>query len=229
MEWLPSVIQAHKQASQGQKPWVTVSRPVGGILSTLLRGLGGHPSERSTWGRCSRRNTGRAAQSSCLTLLRVGFTEPSGSPRALVRSYRTVSPLPVRRPGAPPSAVCFLWHCPAGRPDWPLASTLPYGVPTFLDPTPVEGVTSFRNEPRPPGRLTVDLMFSQTGGSFPALSQPRSSLSPWHLLPQCPRPDLKDRSGQRYRSASSTVGSIVPFVRRSRASCGCRGRSGPSR
>src|ERR1035437_7876756 len=71
MEWLPSVIQAHKQASQGQKPWVTVSRPVGGILSTLLRGLGGHPSERSTWGRCSRRNTGRAAQSSCLTLVRV--------------------------------------------------------------------------------------------------------------------------------------------------------------
>ena len=28
---------------------------------------------------------------------------------------------------------CFLWHFPAGRPDWPLASTLPYGVPTFLD------------------------------------------------------------------------------------------------
>jgi len=31
-----------------------------------------------------------------------------------------------------PSAVCFLWHFPAGRPDWPLASTLPYGAPTFL-------------------------------------------------------------------------------------------------
>src|SRR5207244_448227 len=27
----------------------------------------------------------------------MGFTEPSGSPRMLVRSYRTVSPLPVRR------------------------------------------------------------------------------------------------------------------------------------
>jgi hypothetical protein len=27
-----------------------VSRPVGGILSTLRRGWGGHPSERSTWG-----------------------------------------------------------------------------------------------------------------------------------------------------------------------------------
>ena len=36
-------------------------------------------------------------------------------------------------PGGP-SAVCFLWHFPAGHPDWPLASTLPYGAPTFLGP-----------------------------------------------------------------------------------------------
>jgi hypothetical protein len=47
-----------------------------------------------------------------------------------------------------PSAVCSLWHFPAGRPDWPLASTLPCGAPTFLDSMP-------RLEPRPPGRLTV--------------------------------------------------------------------------
>jgi hypothetical protein len=32
-----------------------------------------------------------------------------------------------------PSAVCSLWHCPASHLDWPLASTLPCGVPTFLD------------------------------------------------------------------------------------------------
>ena len=40
--------------------------------------------------------------SPCSALLRVGFTEPPGSPRVLVRSYRTVSPLPVRSrfPGA---------------------------------------------------------------------------------------------------------------------------------
>ena len=41
--------------------------------------------------------------SPCLTLLPMGFTEPPGSPRVLVRSYRTVSPLPVRV--ASPSAV----------------------------------------------------------------------------------------------------------------------------
>ena len=34
--------------------------------------------------------------SPCLALLPVGFAEPPGSPRVLVRSYRTVSPLPVR-------------------------------------------------------------------------------------------------------------------------------------
>src|SRR5581483_7435247 len=94
--------------------------------------------------------------SPCLALLRVGFTEPPGSPRALVRSYRTVAPLPVRRP-APvdrprpwPSAVSFLWHCPAGRPDWVLPSTLPYGVRTFLGPVvPVRG----RPAGSPPGSM----------------------------------------------------------------------------
>jgi len=64
-----------------------------------------------------------------LALLRVGFAKPPGSPRTLVRSYRTVSPLPNRSP-----AVCFLWHFPADHSDWLLASTLPCGAPTFLDP-----------------------------------------------------------------------------------------------
>ena len=55
-----------------------------------------------------------------LALLRVGFTEPSRSPETLVVSYTTVSPLPRSR-----GAVCFLWHCPAGHPGLPLATTLP--------------------------------------------------------------------------------------------------------
>src|SRR5207253_2439425 len=86
---------------------------------------GCHPSTRTT------RDIGRVTRP-CLALLRVGFAEPPGSPRALVRSYRTVSPLPVGP--EPPSAVCSLLHFPAGHPDWPLASTLPCGAPTFLDP-----------------------------------------------------------------------------------------------
>ena len=37
------------------------------------------------------------ARTLCLALLRAGFAEPAGSPRLLVRSYRTVSPLPRRQ------------------------------------------------------------------------------------------------------------------------------------
>src|SRR6202022_1970606 len=84
-----------------------------------------------------------------LALLRVGFAEPPGSPRALVRSYRTVSPSPDPGLAARPSAVCSLWHCPAGRPDWLLASTVPYGVRTFLGPVePVRGRPA--DSPPPP-------------------------------------------------------------------------------
>ncbi len=105
-------------------------------------------------------DAGRAAHAPCSTLLRVGFTEPTGLPRSLVRSYRTVSPLPVPDREVGPSAVCSLWHCPAGRPDWPLTSTLPYGVPTFLDPI-LPDATCFREaEPRPPSRLTVAPMLA---------------------------------------------------------------------
>jgi hypothetical protein len=53
-----------------------------------------------------------------LALLRVGFAEPPGSPRALVRSYRTVSPLPVLPGGSHRrSALCgtFLRVTPTGR------------------------------------------------------------------------------------------------------------------
>jgi hypothetical protein len=59
---------------------------------------GGHPSVRST------RKTRTGRPSSCSTLLRVGFTEPTPSPTPLVRSYRTVSPSPVACQACP-SAV----------------------------------------------------------------------------------------------------------------------------
>ncbi len=84
-----------------------------------------------------------------LTLLRVGFTEPIRSPGPLVVSYTTVSPLPLRgldaRPARRPShvdlgtAVCSLWHFPAGHPGWLLATTLPCGARTFLGAPPVSG------------------------------------------------------------------------------------------
>ena len=85
----------------------------------------------------------RRSDRTLLTLLRVGFAEPRRSPAALVVSYTTVSPLP---PCRSTTAVCSLWHCPAGHPGWVLPTTLPCGVRTFLDRAP-------RGAPRPPGRL----------------------------------------------------------------------------
>jgi hypothetical protein len=67
-------------------------------------------------------------------LLQVGFTEPAPSPGPLVRSYRTVSPLPAAAVSGRPLAVCFLLHFPWARAPWGLPSTLPYGVRTFLWP-----------------------------------------------------------------------------------------------
>ena len=74
--------------------------------------------------------------------------------RPLVRSYRTVSPLP---PCSRRAAVCSLWHCPAGRPDWRLASTLPCGGRTFLDPG--------EPGPRPPSRLPLPGQYATRNGA----------------------------------------------------------------
>ncbi len=114
---------------------VTVSRPVGGILSSSRRSLGGHPSERPTWGTLPLR---RRASSPFPTLglapggvYRAGGVTPAAG--ALLPHPFTLT---CADPEGPPSAVSFLWHCPAGLPDWPLASTLLCGVPTFLDTIP---------------------------------------------------------------------------------------------
>src|SRR5580700_406244 len=84
-----------------------------------------------------------------VTLLRVGFTEPPGSLRALVVSYTTVSPLPLAGPKPGPGAVCSLWHCPAGHPGSALPTTLPCGARTFLTGPCQHGPA------RPPGRLAL--------------------------------------------------------------------------
>ena len=104
---------------------------------------------------------------SYLVLLRVGFSLPRTSPSGRcaltlspVARGRTFSPLP-RQAGA----VYFLWHCPCRpdpsphwleRPDrpWPLASTLPCGVRTFLS---VLGKPEKRAIARPARRSTSSM------------------------------------------------------------------------
>jgi hypothetical protein len=118
---------------------------VGGILSSLRRDLGDHPSMRSTWG-LPLRVKGRAGRPyPTLDLAPGGVCRADSVTRtagALLPHRFTLTC--ARRTS--PSAVCSLLHFPAGRPDWPLASTLPCGAPTFLSLSP-----SFDHRPRPPG------------------------------------------------------------------------------
>jgi len=146
---------------------VVASRPVRRILFGTLRSVGGHPSRPAIARRLQRPTRGRTGGPPfpCSALLRMGFTEPSGSPRMLVRSYRTVSPLPVRRlpRRTSPSAVCSLLHFPAGHPDWALPSILPCGVRTFLGriTTPKSG--SVRGHPADSPPLSIQSLAAVDG------------------------------------------------------------------
>ena len=105
------------------------------------RGSSGHPSTDAVARPPAAYPGTRAGrpQVPCLALLRVGFTEPPGSPGALVVSYTTVSPLPVpvrdRTPGGLFSVAlsCGLprvgvTHHPALRsPDVPRATCVTRG------------------------------------------------------------------------------------------------------
>ncbi len=86
-----------------------------------------------------------------------------------------------------PSAVCSLLHCPAGHPDWPLASTLPCGAPTFLDP------------PRRTARRTATTRPTRRHGESPTHAGSRASggrPGSLHAWPEVVRP----------RSSGSTSG-----------------------
>ena len=97
--------------SGGEAPWTVIY--LGDTLPCRSSGLPGDSAGR--------------VNIPCLTLLRARFTERIASPRPLVVSYTTVSPLPGRAP-----AVCSLWHCLADHSGWELPTALPYGARTFL-------------------------------------------------------------------------------------------------
>ena len=109
-------------------------------MAIHLSGLPGEPSLSGG---------GRAAHFPRLALLRVGFTEPAGSPSALVRSYRTVSPLPVRtRRPAIGGFLSVALSC--GSPRLAVSQHPALWSPDLPRHDPAE-----RSVPRPPGRLTV--------------------------------------------------------------------------
>ena len=92
---------------------------------------------------------GRAALERTLSELAPGGVyqaDPvTGAAGGLLHHRFTLAAAPAGRSRRFAVAVCSLWHCPAGHPGWPLATTAPCGARTFLggDFSPT----------RPPGRL----------------------------------------------------------------------------
>src|SRR3990172_10656857 len=172
--------------------------PLGGRLpgrsSGLTRGLrAGHPSPP------------RGGSPSYSALHRVGFAEPARSPGPLVRSYRTVSPLP-----RPPrdrriaAAVCFLWRCPWGCPPWTLSSTLPCGARTFLRPLAKPATI------RRPLAPTLNYTAERAGGGDAGFEQD-AERSCWGLavalapVRSAPSAGLVDDSGLVVEDAAATL------------------------
>ena len=134
--------------------------------------MGDHPSVRPTW-ECPR--TGRPLPFRPCS----GWGLPSrpGHPGRWCALTAPFHPhlCPDSRREPRPSAVCSLWHFPAGRPDWPLASILPCGAPTFLSETP------WGETPRSPGRLTVP---SSVAGQGTWSNGNSITTFPWRIGPR---------------------------------------------
>ena len=121
------------------------SRPVSRVLSTLAGRTIIHlgPASPPASSDLPGPGAGRAI-GSLFGLAPGGVCPAAPVARDAVRSYRTISPLPV--PVARPSAVYFLWHFPSARAAQALPGALPCGARTFLRPV----------ERRSSGRLPPD-------------------------------------------------------------------------
>src|SRR5699024_1185446 len=99
----PGARRGREQAQAGAPGDGRMSRPVRRVLSRTARGPVAAIHLRRTLPHASSdlpgSSGGQPSNTSCLVLLRVGFTQPHRSPGALVVSYTTVSPLPPGGPG----------------------------------------------------------------------------------------------------------------------------------
>ena len=121
----------YRRLPLAREPWF--SKPVSRILFYAAICLGSvlpHFSSSLPEGRASNPNT-----PSYLALHRVGFTWQTchhASGALLPHLFALTRQCSEATPRATEHAVCFLWHLPAGFPDWALPSTLLCGVRTFL-------------------------------------------------------------------------------------------------
>ena len=106
------------------------------------------------------------------------------------------------------SAVCFLWHCPAGHPGLPLTTTLPCGVRTFLGGGPKAADATAR--PTRPSRTIVRV------DAWPTSLDAAMDLFSDAALPARRRP----RRGHGQRRRRRRLAHHVPRADRGRAAAG---------
>src|SRR6478609_2532278 len=102
------------------------------------RGSSGHPSTDAVADALQQptRTLGRAALKRVLSGLAPGgvyLAFPVTREAGGLLHHRFTLTCP-SRPEPEMQAVCFLWHWPAGYPEWALPTTLPCGARTFLEP-----------------------------------------------------------------------------------------------
>ncbi len=140
-------------ASRQSKDCQTACKPG----SVPPRGGDGHSSGTSVAGRLARPTRATGAETRLpretrgapplFGLAPGGVCPATAVAGGAVRPYRTVSPLPPVRHAGTGLAVCFLWHCPWGRPRRALPGTVFPWSPDFPHPAPRGG------KARPSGRL----------------------------------------------------------------------------
>jgi hypothetical protein len=138
----------------------------------------------------TRDSDGAGSSSSLFGLAPGGVYRATPVTRSAVRSYRTLSPLPVL-PGEP-SAVCSLLHFPSPFDARALPGTLPCGARTFLD-------TLRCRDPHSPPCFTTRTTCPGEDSNLHAVSGTRSLVwpvyqfqhlgDPTFVLPACSRED----------------------------------------
>jgi hypothetical protein len=142
------------------RPVVTVSRPVGGVLSSASRRLGGHPSVRSTWGCRLAAAAGPAVPLFDLApggVYRAARVTP-GAGALLPHRFTLACGPPVAGTAHRRSVLCgtVLRVTPTGSRQHPAlwSPDLPRRRPRSPGPAP-----------RPPGRLTVALQYRRSAAT----------------------------------------------------------------
>jgi hypothetical protein len=166
----PTCFGARRDVRTGAE-WSARNKPSSVPLRGRIIPLG--PSSPTASSSLPGTQTARAAPRPLFGLAPDGVCRATSVTSGPVRSYRTLSPLPV--PLARPSAVCFLWHFPSSLDARVLPGTLPFGARTFLQQPKLPAILTRH---APPDRTPPRTGRIPARRTTPAAAGPRSGADP---------------------------------------------------